>query len=249
MRTSTRDLTLVNVAGAAKICAVSPMSIRRWARSGKLPYVTINERGDRRFLVRDLYTAMGLASNGKYGLDQNQTQVAKIALYVRVSGSTGQNSSLKAQEEELRQEALKERPEGTVVGVFKDKASGLNQMRPGLTRLLKGAKCQDFDVVYVTHADRLARFGVKYLEELLSSYGVELVVLHPEAEMNSQEELVQDFVSLVACFSGRIYGQRSAENKRRLLSQVAAGKVDDPAVEDAPHGAQTTEKGGFSCMD
>ena len=224
------------------------MSIRRWASSGKLPYVTINERGDRRFLVQDLYTAMGLGDNGKYGADQGQPQVARIGIYVRVSGSTGRNSSLKAQEEELRLEALKERPEGTVVGVFKDKASGLNQMRPGLTRMLKRAKNQEFDVVYVTYADRLARFGMNYLEELLSSYGVELVVLHPGAKMNSQEELVQDFVSLVACFSGRVYGQRSAENERRLLAQVAAGKEEDLLVVDAPSCAQGTEKGGFSCM-
>jgi predicted site-specific integrase-resolvase len=32
--------------------------------------------------------------------------------------------------------------------------------------------------------------------------------------------LVADFVALVASFSGRLYGQRSAEAKRRLLEKV-----------------------------
>ena len=213
--------TFTNVAGAARICGVSKNTIRVWSRGGKLPFFTINARGDRRFLVHDLYTVMGLESSV-----DSQPVAPRVAVYVRVSGRTGQNSSLKAQEEELRRTVGEGMKDSAVVGVFKDKASGLNQDRPGLARLLAGAKNKDFDVVYVTHADRLARFGVGFLEQLLNSYGVKLVVLHEPGKVGSQEELVEDFISLVGCFSGRIYGQRSAECRRRLLAQVAQDATD-----------------------
>ncbi|MFJ9713623.1 recombinase family protein [Streptomyces sp. NPDC101234] len=53
-------------------------------------------------------------------------------LYVRVSGSSGQESSLGAQEKELRATST-----GEIVKVFRDRASGLREDRPGLNRLLR----------------------------------------------------------------------------------------------------------------
>ncbi len=76
-------------------------------------------------------------------------------LYVRVSGSTGQESSLEAQEAELRATAT-----GEVVKVFRDRASGLREDRPGLNKLLAAVANGAVTVVRVTHEDRLARFGV-----------------------------------------------------------------------------------------
>ena len=227
--------TFTNVLGAARICGVSKDTIRTWSRKGKLPYFTINERGDRRFYIKDLYQVMGLDT-----LERACATPTRVALYLRVSGSTGQDSSLKAQEDQLREAANEQRVHGTVISVYKDKASGLNQNRPGLTKLLKGAKNKEFDVVYVTHADRLARFGVKYLEELLASYQVDLVVLYPDAKVDSQEELIQDFVSLVACFSGRIYGQRNAQSRKRLLAKATDAEVFTQGA---------SKDGDLLCMD
>ena len=122
-----------------------------------------------------------------------------------------------AQEEELRATASAE-----VVAVFKDKASGLRENRPGLSRLLKAAACGDFTVVRVTHQDRLARFGTVWLGALLARDGVSVEVLHPKGSGGGLEELLADFRSLVATFAGRMYGIRSGEAKRRLLG--AAGE-------------------------
>jgi len=139
------------------------------------------------------------------------------ALYVRVSGTTGQGSSLVAQEEELRATATAE-----VVAVFRDKASGLRENRPGLNRLRKAAASGDFTVVRVTHQDRLTRFGTVWLTALLARDGVMVEVLHPRGSAGGVEELLGDFMSLVATFAGRMYGIRSGEAKRRLLA--AAGE-------------------------
>ena len=209
----------VNVLGAARICGVSKDTIRHWARCGKLRFVTINDRGDRRFLVQDLYTVMGFDTKGHYGC-ADENLVVRVALYVRVSGTTGQDSSLISQQEQLSDYVLQTYSDGIIMSVFKDKASGLNQNRPGLTRMLKSAKAKEFDVLIVTHKDRLARFGVNFLEELLNAYGVSLIVVNATVKPDGVQELVEDFVSLVACFSGRIYGQRSAANRKRLLAKA-----------------------------
>ncbi|MCW3820906.1 recombinase family protein, partial [Micromonospora sp. DR5-3] len=134
-------------------------------------------------------------------------------LYVRVSGSAGQESLLEAQEHELRATST-----GEIVKVFRDRASGLREDRPGLNRLLRAVADGSVTVVRVTHEDRLARFGVGWLKQLLAVHGATLEVLHPK-KLGGREELLEDFVSLVTTFAGRLYGMRSAENRRRLLAE------------------------------
>jgi len=72
-------------------------------------------------------------------------------------------------------------------------------------------------VVRVTREDRLARFGVGWLGHLLAVHGAALDVLHPK-KLGGRDELLEDFVSLVTTFAGRLYGMRSAENRHRLLA-------------------------------
>ena len=216
---------LLTVGHAAGICGVSKGTLRKWADSGKVPFVTINSRGDRRFSPTALRAALSIPEP-ESSTTPSPTQAA---LYVRVSGSTGQESSLANQEAEL-QTATKDAGQ-EVVMVYKDKGSGLNTRRSGLNKLLKDAQAGQFGVVYVTHEDRLARFGVPWLRQLLQAYGVSLCVTSTnkktEAETTSaQDELVADFIALVASFSGRIYGQRSAEAKAKLLARVTTSKGD-----------------------
>jgi putative resolvase len=134
-------------------------------------------------------------------------------LYARVSGSSGQGSSLDAQKKELRATSTDE-----VVKVFRDRVSGLREDRPGLLRLLAAVADGSVTVVRVTHEDRLARFGVGWLKRLLAVYGATLEVLHPK-KLGGREELLEDFVSLVTAFAGRLYGMRSHANRRHLLTE------------------------------
>ena len=68
--------------------------------------------------------------------------------------------------------------------------------------------------VYVTYKDRLTRFGFHYLESVFLAKGVEIVVLNDVSQENDvQQELVEDMMSLIASFSGKLYGMRSHKNK------------------------------------
>ena len=60
---------------------------------------------------------------------------------------------------------------GTVARVFRDRASGLREDRPGLEKMLSAAADRQVTVVRVTHEDRLARFGAGRLRRLLAESG------------------------------------------------------------------------------
>jgi putative resolvase len=124
--------------------------------------------------------------------------------------------------------------------VFKDRASGLRESRVGLDRMLKAAAAGEFTVVRVTHEDRLARFGVSWLRQLLAVHGVDVEVLHPKGSAGGTEELLADFMALVSTFAGRMYGIRSREACRRLLDQAASAETasaETSSIETA--GAET----------
>lgn len=188
---------------AAKRLGVHPMTLRQWAIDGRIPFSWVGR--ERRFSSVDV-------ENMKRGSESATSRPRREVLYVRVSGSLGQESSLAAQEEEPRVTST-----GEVVKVVKDRDSGLRENRPGLNRVLAIASDGTVSVVRVTHEDRLARFGVGWLKHLFSVYGVTLEVLHPK-KSGGRDEVLEDFIPLVTTFAGRLYGMRSTEARKRLLS-------------------------------
>ena len=180
------------------------MTLRQWALDGKIPFTWVGR--ERRFSSVDV-------ENMKRGSDSTVSRPRLELLYVRVSGPSGQESGLEAQEKELRATST-----GTVVKVVKDRGSGLRENRPGLNRVIAMVADGSVTVVRVTHEDRLARFGVGWLKRLFAVYGVNVEVLHPK-KLGGRDELLEDFVSLVTTFAGRLYGMRSADNRRRLLAE------------------------------
>ena len=98
--------------------------------------------------------------------------------------------------------------------VLKEVGSGLNDNRVQLQKLLKMVANNEVRNVYVTYKDRLTRFGYHYLETMFLSHNVNIIVVKDEnANKSVQEELVEDMMSLIASFSGKLYGMRSKKNK------------------------------------
>ncbi len=63
-------------------------------------------------------------------------------------------------------------------------------------------------VLVVAHKDRLCRFAFDFIEELAKSYGCEIIVANQE-NLSPQQELVEDLMAIIHCFSCRLYGLRS----------------------------------------
>jgi excisionase family DNA binding protein len=203
----------LRTADAARYLGVHPQTIRAFARDGRIACLRVGPRNERRFAESALSRFLSAASGAP------ATAGRTALLYVRVSGSSGQESSLAAQEADLRVACARDGAE--VAGVFRDRASGLAERRRGLDRMLDLVARRGIDEVRVTHSDRLARFGTDFLRRLLAAYGTALVIEHAADDASSpQDELLRDFTALVSSFSGRIYGARSAAARRRLLESA-----------------------------
>ncbi len=51
---------LLTVREVAKILRVSPLTIKRWGKRGKLPAIRINSRGDRRYKKEAVLYVLGI---------------------------------------------------------------------------------------------------------------------------------------------------------------------------------------------
>ena len=101
--------------------------------------------------------------------------------------------------------------------VVSEVASGLNDRRPKLRRLLSDPTVR---TVIVEHRERLARFGVGMVEAMLQARGGALIVID-NAEV--PDDLVRDMTEILTCFCARLYGKRSAANKARRAVEAASG--------------------------
>lgn len=191
---------------AAKFLGISSSTVRLWCQNGKLNY-HVSITGEKIFYpteLEDFKRAMlGLAPDS-----------GKTFFYVRSSSDS--DVLISTQMDKLK--AAYGEPDK----VFQDKSSGLNEKRRGLKTLLQAVKSEEGKVkVYVTNKDRLTRFGFNYLEELLATYGAEVIVLNSTETREPHEVLMEDFMALLASFSGKFYRLRGWEQQRKLIDNVA----------------------------
>ena len=103
---------------------------------------------------------------------------------------------------------------------IKEIGSGLNDNRKKLISVLEDGKATK---LVVEHKDRLTRFGFNYINILCKHIGCDLVVINES--QTDQEDLVQDFISVITSFCARIYGQR--RSKRKTEQIINKLKEDD----------------------
>ena len=119
---------------------------------------------------------------------------------------------MERQVEALKLWVSKNLPNAEYVVVI-DIASGLNENRRGLRKLVEMAKRKEVQAIVVAYRDRLTRFGFEYLKTLFNTLGVDVYVAFQEEPKNYVQELVEDFIEIVSSFASRIYGKRSKRYK------------------------------------
>ena len=132
--------------------------------------------------------------------------------YARSSG--GDNTIINHQFEKL------EEYYGTPDIKIKDKASGLNENRKGLKNLIRLATSREITDIYMVRKDRLTRFGYKYLEELFRQNNVNIHYMVNQENNSAEQELMDDFMAIIASFSGNHSQLRSQEAKKKLLEKA-----------------------------
>ncbi|MBX6424130.1 IS607 family transposase [Thermosulfurimonas sp. F29] len=178
-------------------------TLLNWEKQGLLkPFKTPG--GRRRYRKEDIERLLGM-----FG-DQINPEPPKVILYARVS-TRKQEEYLKNQIERLKKYA-EER--GWRYEVISEIASGVNENRRGLQKLLNRVKNGRVEKVVVEYPDRLARFGFNYLKAFFESHGVELIVINGEDhEEDRMRELAEDLIAIVTSFAARVYGARGGKRK------------------------------------
>jgi putative resolvase len=181
---------------AARALGVSVKTIQRWDKAGLLP-VTRTVTNQRRIPV-----------DAVHHLLKAQGKSLRCAIYARVSSTKQEQEGNLTRQVERLQQVARERGY-QVVALIAEQASGLNEKRKGMKRLLTLIDQQAIDLVLIEYPDRLVRFGFGYLEEAFRWRQVRIEVVEPPKAHTPTEELVADLLSSVTVFSGRLDGSRA----------------------------------------
>ena|SRR3989337_2870173 len=160
---------------------------------------------------------------GKIHLPEEEVREEYVVCYARVS-SAENKKNLDSQAERLASYCA---AKGYIVKqIIKECASGLNDKRPKLAALLQNP---DVTCIVVEHSDRLTRFGLNYIQLFMESKGCRIEIINQAA--NDKEDLMQDFVSLVTCFTARLYGLRRSKRKTEKLIKALENE-DNKIIKD-----------------
>lgn len=177
----------------AKLNDVTPRTVWNWIKKGFVKY----ERTETNRIL--------IIQDDEY----NPIKPPRVAVYARVS-SAENKENLERQKDRLVSYANAKGYK--VEKIITEIGSGLNDQRPKLEKLLTD---KTIDIIVVEHKDRLARFGVNYIEKLLALDDRRIEVVNPQT--NEKDDLMQDFVSIITSFCARLYGKRRTKRQTEKI--------------------------------
>jgi len=203
---------ILTIGDAAEILGVTDETLRAWERDGKLK-PSYTEGGHRRYKRIDIEKLAGT-----YVEPPKIQSTNKVALYCRVSShEQKQKGDLERQVGRMTTEALKRGY--NIIAVFDEVGSGMNDNRKKLQKMFELVENKEINIVLIEHKDRLSRFCINYLISYFKSYGVRVEWADEVLSKGYENELVEDILSLMASFSAKIYGRRSAANRKKKVKE------------------------------
>jgi len=192
----------LTVAAAAKRLGVTVKSVQRWEREGRLI------PAGRTATNRRVYTHEQIAQFQGLRLRGGQEAERTIA-YCRVS-STAQKPDLKKQRRMVEDFCV---ARGLAPMEFiEEVGGGLHFNRKKFLALMDDIGMRQVKTLVLAHRDRLTRFGFEWFERYAKQNGCEVIVLNQE-RFSPEQEMVQDLMTIVQCFSSRLSGLRNYKRK------------------------------------
>lgn len=162
--------------------------------------------------------------NGHYDYDEtvvyallNGGVKRKTYIYARVS-TNKQKSDLTNQIELLKQFCFSN---GYILsGVFQDIASGISfENRNDFFTMLDDILDGKVERVVITYKDRLSRIGFDLFKHLFRRFNCEIVVMSEVgSEKLDSQEIFEEIVSLLHCYSMKLYSSRRVKKLKEVLS-------------------------------
>lgn len=203
---------LLSIKQAADMLGVNPKTLRRWENDKKITSKK-TKGGHRRYLLSDI--------NFLQGIEIKEESDKSVAVYCRVSSNEQkQKGDLDRQKGRMLDYCVSKKYK--VEHVFDEVGSGMSDKRTKLLKLMDLCIEGKISKVVVEHKDRLARFNINYLKKFFESHSVVLEIVEETLPKSYESELVEDMLSLISSFSSKIYGKRSAENRRKKKEKINA---------------------------
>ena len=168
--------------------------------------------------------------NGQYEYDEdsvyaflNKDVKRKTYIYARVSTSK-QKKDLENQIELLKQFCFTNGY--TVSGIFADVASGISfDKRKEFFSMLDDVLAGKVERVVITYKDRLSRVGFDLFLHLFQKYHCEIVVMSEVGSVKlDSQEIFEEIISLLHCYSMKLYSKRKEKKIREVLMEDAEGE-------------------------
>lgn len=186
----------------ARKVGVTVNTLQRWDREGRL--VAKRTHTNRRYYTDDDLQAV---------LGHSSMPSRRSIVYCRVS-SQAQKPDLQNQRQMLEQFCA---AKGVAVDEWIEEiGGGMNFKRKKFLALIDQIVAGEIETLVIAHKDRLARFGFDLLEHLCEQAGCRLMVMNSES-LSPEREMVEDLMTIVQCFSSRLYGLR---NYRKTLKKA-----------------------------
>ena len=181
-----------------KLIGRSTSTLQRWDREGIL--VAHRTPTNRRYYTHDQYLEF---------VGQKASENKMRVVYYRVS-SAGQKDDLGSQRQALESFCI---AAGKPVDEWmKDIGSALNYNRKNFISLMDMVERGEVAEIVIAHKDRLVRFGYEWFERFCDNHGTQITVMNAES-LSPEEEVTKDLLSIIHCFSSRLYGLRRYNKK------------------------------------
>ena len=212
----------VDISVAAKMLGVTVNNVQRWEREGRLLPIARTDSNRRRYTPAQLKDFLRIKPTGA---------PKRIVAYCRVS-SAPQRPDLANQRRILEQFTV---ARGLAnVDFIEEVGGGLDFKRKRFLALMDAIGRDEVGTLILAHRDRLTRFGFDWFAHYTQSHGCELLVLDQE-RLSPAQEMVQDLMTIVHCFSSRLYGLRNY--RKKLDEALLQDQQDRQDAARSPHSA------------
>ena len=163
--------------------------------------------------------------NGRYDYDKdsvykifNKGVERKTYIYARVSTSK-QKKDLENQVSMLKQFCF---ANGYAINkIYQDVASGISfEKRKEFFKMLDDIISGRVEKVVITYKDRLSRVGFDLFYYLFKKYHCEIIVMSEVgSEKLDSQEIFEEIISLLHCYSMKLYSKRRAKKIKEILQE------------------------------
>ena len=217
---SSKDLKkeVYKLGEVAKFVGVTNGTLRRWENLGKVKF-SKTDYGTRS-LTKDKLIELLKANN--LWSDEIECLQKKDVIYCRVSShDQKKHGDLDRQTQFL----IKTNNDLINPVILSEVGSGLNDKRKQFQKLLRMVLNNEVSRIFITYEDRLTRFGFEYLRTMCEMHGTKIIVVKDiDVKKSIEQELMEDIMSLMASFSGKLYGMGSKKNKNASELEGLLGK-------------------------